>query len=252
MTRDNRPVAVITGAGQGLGRAFALDLADRGWLPAILDLNGERASRVAAEITERAGRARAYECDVTSQADVANVVSHIADRAGPIVGLVNNAAVFSTLRMEPFDQIGLDVWEHVLKVNVTGVFIMCQAIIPRMRADGYGKVVNISSGTVLSGRPNYLHYVTSKAAIIGLTRSLAAEVGPHGITVNTITPGSTVTEIERETVTPEQRQVMTAATALGRVQVPGDITGAVAFLLSHDSDFITGQTLNVDGGFAYH
>ena len=121
-----------------------------------------------------------------------------------------------------------------------------------MRSAGYGKVVNISSATIFTGRPNYLHYVTSKAALIGFTRALAAEVGPDGITVNAITPGSTATEVERETISPGQRQAMAAATALRRVQVPDDLVGALAFLLSHDSDFITGQTLNVDGGFAYH
>ena len=129
---------------------------------------------------------------------------------------------------------------------------MCQAFIPAMKATGYGKVVNISSATVLIGRPGYLHYVTSKAALIGLTRALASEVGPNGITVNAITPGSTATEIERETITQDQRQAMAAATAMRRVQVPADLTGAVAFLLSRDSDFITGQTLNVDGGLAFH
>jgi 3-oxoacyl-[acyl-carrier protein] reductase len=171
---------------------------------------------------------------------------------GPVTGLVNNAALFSILKMGPFEEIDPQTWERVISVNVTGVFLMCRAFVPRMREHGYGKIVNISSATIWTGRPMYLHYVTSKAALIGLTRSLATEIGPSGIRVNAITPGSTQTEIERETVTVRQREAMAAATALRRTQVPADLVGAVAFLLSRDSDFITGQTLNVDGGYAFH
>jgi 3-oxoacyl-[acyl-carrier protein] reductase len=243
---------VVTGAAQGLGRAFAQDLAARGWQVAIADLNADRAHQVEKEITETGGTARAFTCDVSDPAQVADLATAVAARLGTPTGLVNNAAIFSTLRMGPFEEIDPEVWDRVLRVNVTGAFLMCQALIPGMKTVGYGKVVNISSATVLIGRPGYLHYVTSKAALIGLTRALASEVGPHGITVNAVTPGSTATEIERETVTPDQRQAMAAATAMRRVQVPADLTGAVAFLLSRDSDFITGQTLNVDGGLAFH
>jgi 3-oxoacyl-[acyl-carrier protein] reductase len=121
-----------------------------------------------------------------------------------------------------------------------------------MATAGYGKIVNISSSTVFLGRPNYLHYVTSKAALIGFTRALASEVGPLGIRVNAITPGSTKTEIERATITPEQRQAMAAQTALRRVQTPDDLVGTLLFLASPESDFLTGQTINVDGGLSFH
>jgi 3-oxoacyl-[acyl-carrier protein] reductase len=252
MSSANAPVVVISGAGQGLGRAFALELARRDWHVAVVDLNGENAAKVAAEIDAADGTARAFACDISDRSAVSGLAADVADHLGQVVGLVNNAAIFSTLRMGPFEHIELDLWNRVLGVNVTGAFLMCQAFIPAMRAAGYGKVVNISSAAFLTGRPGYLHYVTSKAALIGFTRALASEVGPDGITVNAITPGSTATEIERDTITPQQRQAMAAATALRRVQVPQDLVGAVAFLLSPDSDFITGQTLNVDGGFAFH
>jgi 3-oxoacyl-[acyl-carrier protein] reductase len=247
-----RPVAVVTGAGQGLGRAFALDLARRGWQVAVVDLNGGRAGAVAAEITAAGGPACAFTCDVSDRAHVSRLAADVTGQLGQVAGLVNNAAIFSALRMGSFEDIEPDTWDRVIGVNVTGAFLTCRAFIPLMRAAGYGKVVNISSATIFTGRPGYLHYVTSKAALIGFTRALAAEVGPDGITVNAITPGSTATEIERDTITPVQREAMAAATAMRRIQVPADLVGAVAFLLSHDSDFITGQTLNVDGGFAFH
>ena len=252
VTPADPPVVVVTGAGQGLGRAFALDLARRGWQVAVADLDGDRAGKVAAEIAEASGTARAFTCDVSDRAQVADLAAAVPRQLGPVIGLVNNAAIFSTLRMGPFEDIEPETWDRVLRVNVTGAFLMCQAFIPPMRSAGYGKVVNISSATVHTGRPGYLHYVTSKAALIGFTRALAAEVGPDGIRANAVTPGSTATEIERATITPDQRQAMAAATALRRIQLPADLVGAVAFLLSHDSDFITGQTLNVDGGLAYH
>ena len=166
--------------------------------------------------------------------------------------LVNDAAIFSSLKMRPFTEIPTSEWNAVMAVNVRGAFNCCRAVVPLMADAGYGKIVNISSSTVFLGRPNYLHYVTSKAALIGFTRALANEVGPKGIRVNAITPGSTKTEIPRETITDEQRKVMAAQTALGRVQTADDLVGTVVFLSSPASDFITGQTINVDGGLSFH
>lgn len=244
--------AVITGAGQGLGRAFAHAFADRGAAVVIADFNLENAERVAEELQAKGGSARAVRVDVSDPDSVAAMAEAAVAAFGTPAVLVNNAAIFSTLAMRSYNEIPIEEWRRVLAVNVSGAFFCCRALVPLMVARGYGKVVNISSGTIWIGRPNYLHYVTSKAALIGMTRALASEVGAGGVRVNALTPGSTQTEIERTTITREARQRMAEATALRRVQVPADLVGAVLFLASTDSDFITGQTINVDGGFAFH
>jgi 3-oxoacyl-[acyl-carrier protein] reductase len=154
--------------------------------------------------------------------------------------------------MRPFEEIPVDEWDQVMAVNVKGAFLCTRAVVPSMRAAGYGKIVNISSATIHIGRPHYLHYVTSKAALIGMTRALATELGPDNITVNAVTPGATETEIPRATVTPQQAERIIAGQAIKRRERPSDLVGVVSFLCSPDSDFMTGQTLNVDGGAAFH
>ncbi len=244
--------AIVTGGGQGLGRAYALALADQGASIVVADLNRQNAEIVAKEIGARGGRAIAAQVDVADRASVERMTSETSAAFGAPAVLVNNAAVFSTLSMRPFLEIPDSEWDLVMAVNVRGAFNCSRAVVPLMAKAGYGKIINISSSTIWMGRPFYLHYVTSKAALLGFTRALASEVGPQGIRVNAITPGSTQTEIERRTVTAEQRQAMAAQTALRRGEVPEDLVGTVLFLASHDSDFITGQTINVDGGFSFH
>ena len=245
--------AIVTGGGQGLGRAFCLALSERGATIAVADINATNAEKVAREITDRGGVAYALHVDIADWTSVERMVSQVQDRLGAPTVLVNNAALFSTLQMrESFTELPIDEWRRVIDVNVTGVFLCCRAVSPVMAASQYGKIINISSASIWVGRPGYLHYVTSKAALIGFTRSLASELGPSGIRVNAITPGSTQTEIERSTITPDARRLMALQTALRRVQVPSDVVGTVAFLASRDSDFITGQTINVDGGFTFH
>jgi 3-oxoacyl-[acyl-carrier protein] reductase len=241
--------AVVTGGGQGLGRAFCLAFAGEGVPVVVADVNEEKAAAVAAEVGEAA---LPVGVDVSDPASVEAMRDAVLERFGGIGVLVNNAAIFSSLAMRPFGEIPLEEWRRVLDVNVTGAFLCCRALVPVMAEAGRGKIVNVSSATIWTGRPNYLHYVTSKAALIGLTRSLASEVGAAGITVNAITPGSTQTEIERKTITSEARRAMAEMTALRRIQKPEDVTGAVLFLCSTASDFLTGQTINVDGGYAFH
>jgi 3-oxoacyl-[acyl-carrier protein] reductase len=250
MTGDG--AVVITGSGQGLGRAFALAAGAAGYPVAVADLNADNAAAVAAEIDPTGGRAKPFQVDVGDESSVARLAKDVGSALGTVLGLVNNAAIFSALEMRPFENIGLATWDAVMRVNVTGTFLCCREFLPTMAAAGYGKIVNVSSATIFTGRPGYLHYVTSKAAIIGMTRSLASEVGPRGIRVNAITPGSTETEIPRATISRADRERMASQTPLRRVQVPDDLIGSVLFLLSPGSDFITGQTINVDGGYAFH
>lgn len=245
-------VAIVTGGGQGIGRAYCLGFGAQGARVAVADVDGEKAARVAGEVRSAGGRAVRVAVDVADEQSVAAMVETVAAELGPPAVLVNNAAVFSTLRLQPTTEISVEEWDRVMAVNVRGTFLCARAVIPAMAAAGYGKIVNISSSTVWIGRPNYLHYVTSKAALIGLTRALANEVGPLGIRVNAITPGATVTEVPRETVRPEQLEAIVAGTALGRAEAPEDLVGTVLFLASPASDFITGQTFNVDGGQAFH
>jgi 3-oxoacyl-[acyl-carrier protein] reductase len=172
----------------------------------------------------------------------------VQNQFGRIDILINNAAIFSTLEMRPFDQIPLAEWEEVIRVNLTGPFLCTRAVLPAMRRAKWGRIINMASGAVTLGRPNYLHYIASKAALAGMTGSMARELGPHGITVNAILPGATFTEIERKTVTPEQKAKIVAMQCIPRPEVPDDLVGIALFLASDASGFLTGQALTVDGG----
>lgn len=244
-------VVVITGAGQGLGRAYALRFAAHGHRVVAIDLNVDALATLAETISAEGGECLPLSVDVGDADAVAKAARDIDARFGRADVLVNNAAIFSTLKMRPFDEIPLDEWSRVLHVNVTGTFLMVCAIAPLMRRNGWGRIVNVSSAAVLMGRPHYLHYTTSKAAVIGMTRSLARELGADGITVNAVLPGAVDTEIPRETVTPAQKQAQIAMRCIQRTQTTDDVTGAVLFLAGEDSHFISGQSLVVDGGLTF-
>ncbi len=241
-------VVVITGAGQGIGRVFAKAFARAGSRVAIAEINETKAAHVAAEIMESGGEALAVTTDVADPASIDEMARIVGDEYGRIDVLINNAAIFSTLEMRPFEQIPLDEWERVLRVNLTGPMLCARAVLPAMRKAKWGRIVNMASGAVSLGRPGYLHYIATKSALIGMSRSMARELGPDGITVNAILPGATFTEIERKTVTPEQKERIIAMQCVPRAETPEDLVGAALFLASEASAFVTGQIVNVDGG----
>jgi 3-oxoacyl-[acyl-carrier protein] reductase len=241
-------VAIVTGAGQGIGRVFAKAYAMAGAIPVVAEKNRSSAESVVDEMKSEGLRAVAVETDVADASSVAQLADTVMKRLGRIDILVNNAAVFSTLQMRPFEEIPLVEWETVLRVNLTGPFLCARAVLPMMRRAGTGRIINVASGAVTLGRPNYLHYIASKAALIGMSRSMARELGPAGITVNSILPGATFTEIERKTVSPAQKERIVAMQCIPRPQVPSDLVGTLLFLSSEGAGFITGQSLTVDGG----
>jgi 3-oxoacyl-[acyl-carrier protein] reductase len=241
-------VVVITGAGQGIGRATAKAMAAAGALPVIAEIDDDKGQSVAREI---GNRAMAVRTDVSDPASLAAMVKSVLDAHGKVDVLINNAAIFSTLDMRPFWEIPLEEWDAVLRVNITGCFLAARAVVETMRAAKFGRIINFSSAAVTMGRPNYTHYTTSKAALIGMTRSMARELGPDGITVNAIMPGATFTEIERATVTPEQKEAILRGQSIPRPETPEDLLGTLMFLSSDASAFMTGQCLTVDGGLSY-
>jgi NAD(P)-dependent dehydrogenase (short-subunit alcohol dehydrogenase family) len=241
-------VAVVTGAAQGIGRALAEGLAAVGARIVVADLRG--ADDAAASFPDGVG----LTVDVSREDDVRRMVEQTLERAGALDILVNNAGLYASLEMRPFEQIPLDEWRQVMDVNVASMFLTCRAAVPVMRERGGGKIVNISSGTPFRGVPFLLHYVTSKGAIVALTRALAKELGKDRILVNCVAPGFTMSEGVRShpEVVEKLRDVSIAARTIQRDQVPEDVVGAVVYLCSSASDFVTGQTIVIDGGQYFH
>ena len=241
-------VAIVTGGAISIGKAFARTLAAEGASIAIADVAD--GSDAAAEIQKEFGvTAQAFKVDVSDEHQVSKFVDQVMETFGKIDILVNNAALFATLPTQPLTDHSVDLWDKVMAVNVRGPFLMAKHITPHMQTAGYGKIINIGSGTANKGMPNMLAYVTSKGAILAFTRSLSREVGPHGICVNTLSPGL----IESPSVMENPQHLgftdrVLASRAIPRTATPDDLLGALVFLASPASDFVTGQTLAVDGG----
>ena len=237
-------VAIVTGGGIGLGRAYCIALAKEGAKVVVADIQHAPAREVAKEVGGIAVRV-----DVTDEEQTRAMAAKAVDAYGAVDILVNNAGMYSSIQKKPYFEISVDEWDRVMAVNVKGVFLCARAVHPQMKRQRKGKIINISSGTVLGGTPMFLHYVTSKAGVIGLTRALAREVGADNINVNAITPGLTIAdEQQKKMLSEEYLAPRRQARALKRDQYPEDLIGTVLFLASGDSDFLTGQTINVDGG----
>jgi 3-oxoacyl-[acyl-carrier protein] reductase len=229
-------VVVVTGAASGLGAVYCRELAASGY------------AVVGADVAPVEGVDLAVEVDVTDRAATERLANATLERFGRIDALVNNAAVYSSIVKQPFEEIPDDAWDRVMAVNVKGAWLCARAVAPAMRRQGRGKIVNVSSTTVPTAPPGFAHYVASKAAIVGLTRALARELGPDGICVNTLTPDYIAFDRDYDNRQPDMASTLAAQRVFGREQTPEDMVGALLFLVGRGSDFVTGQNVSVNGG----
>jgi len=241
-------VALITGAGSSVGLAIAHRFAAEGAKIVIADI--AHAEDAAAKLDELGHAAIGVRTDISSEADVENLARQAIAKFGQIDILVNNAALASANAEVPFEEITVEQWRRMFDVNAMGMFLCCRAVVPHMRRRKYGRIVNFASTTVQKGVPYQLHYVSSKGAVIALTRSLAREVGPDMITVNAIAPGYTLSEgnLNNPELVEKYASFVRASRSIPRDAYQDDLMGGVVFLSSDDAAFISGQTLNIEGG----
>jgi NAD(P)-dependent dehydrogenase (short-subunit alcohol dehydrogenase family) len=248
MTPETPKTIIVTGGASGIGYAFCEHLAQIGHRMVIADLRG--ADEAAGRLRAAGHKAIGVKADVVSEEDVAAMAQAAQAEFGGIDGLVNNAGLFTTLALKPFEQISNEEWTRVMQVNALGPFNCAKAVLPALRKSGRGRLVNIASTVPIKGPPNMAHYVASKGAVIAFTRSLARELAKDRITVNAIAPGFTLSDgvLQADLQNKIGDNARTTGRCIQRDQVPGDLVAALAYLVSDGAGFVTGQTLAVDGG----
>ncbi len=251
MARLEGRTALVTGAGKGLGRAFCKKLAQEGAdIMAVTRADMEGLEQTAKDVKDLGRKVLTARVDVSNEADTKKMAEQAVEKFGRLDILVNNAAIYYGVERKAFTEIEIDRWDLVMNTNVKGPWLCARAVFPQMKAQGKGKIINLSSEVFFTGSHGFAHYVASKGGVVGLTRALAVELGPHGICINAVAPGYTDTEASRTIA--DVNKYDTSRTPLRRLQQPEDLLGIVAFLASDESDFITGQTILVDGGRAMH
>lgn len=243
-------VVVVTGGARGLGHAYARALATDGYAVVVADLRG--ADDTVEEIEAAGGTALALRVDVADPSSTDEMASRTLARFGRIDVLINNAAYFTQIVKKPFDELTVEEWDECMAVNVRGTWLCCKAVVPVMKRQSSGKIVNTASAVVPSGIPGFLHYVSSKGAVVALTRALARELGRWNICVNTISPDYVPHDAEYDARQPEMRELIRSQRAFKRDSVPDDLVGTILYLAGHGSDFVTGQDIWVNGGRLFH
>jgi 3-oxoacyl-[acyl-carrier protein] reductase len=247
MRLENK-VAIVTGGATGLGRVYALRLASEGASIAVWDIDGSGAERTAASITEQGGKAIGLRADVTSETETAEAARRTVESFGRVDILVNNAGLARDMPRVPIEELPLAEWSKIINTNLTGMFLVSRAVVPHLKQAGKGKIINISSGVALHGAVVRQDYIASKAGVIGLTRALAVDLGDFNVSVNAITPGPVDTSAVRDGGSSALPSGSFGGRLIKRQITPSDLDGLVVFLASDESDMITGQVLNVDGG----
>jgi NAD(P)-dependent dehydrogenase (short-subunit alcohol dehydrogenase family) len=248
---ENSRTALVTGGGDGMGKATCIRLARDGMAVGVLDIDGNGAREVAEEIRRAGGRAEPVSADVSEAGQVEAAIGEIRKALGPVTVLVNNAGIED---FTPFEEIANDTWDRIMDVNLKGAYIVTRSVLPDMLRAGWGRIINIASLAAQNGAPRMVHYAASKGGIVAMTRSLAIELGPKGITANAIAPGFIDTAMSRRAAAGKQfvtlAEEMVKSYPIPRVGRPEEVAAACAFFASEEAGYITAQLLGVNGGTA--
>jgi len=245
MGRLENKVAIVTGGGRGLGKAYCLRMAEEGAKVVVADILDREAQETVSEIKAKGGTAIAIKADVTSEEDTRRMADKTVQEFGRIDILVNNAGYYYGMSRKPFNEISSEEWDKMMGVSAKGTWICCKAVFPQMKKQGKGKIINVSSEAVFAPTKGLIHYTAAKAAVIGITRVLAGELGQYGICANVIVPGVIDTPATRSYINMEKMDA--SSVPMGRFGRPEDVVGSVIFFASDDSDFVSGQSLLING-----